>query len=68
VGEEQLGGPRELTSTLSDRFQWGIILTRISMGISLLFLLLLNVGDYQTLWVLDNQAGIQAGVFKWIWA
>ncbi|CAE6349108.1 unnamed protein product [Rhizoctonia solani] len=63
-----LGIMNRLHSKPQDRFQWGIILTRISMGISLLFLLLLGVGHYQTLWVLEEDKNMQAGVFRWIWA
>lgn len=52
----------------SDRYQWAIILSRFVMGWVLLFLLLLNIGRYQTLWVWLGQEKQQAGVFRWLWA
>ncbi|CAE6418925.1 hypothetical protein ACGC1H_006156 [Rhizoctonia solani] len=63
-----LGFMNRLHSKPRDRFQWGIIVTRFTMGFALLLLLLLNIGHYQSLWVYEGQEGQQAGVFKWIWA
>ncbi|EUC57236.1 low temperature requirement protein LtrA [Rhizoctonia solani AG-3 Rhs1AP] len=51
-----------------DRFQWGIIFIRFAMGFTLLLLLLLNIGRYQSLAVYKEQEGQQAGVFLWITA
>ncbi|KAF8694693.1 Bacterial low temperature requirement A protein (LtrA), partial [Rhizoctonia solani] len=61
-----LGIMNRIHSKPRDRFQWGIILTRILMGVALLFLLLLNIGHYQSLWVAEYDEYLQAGVFKWI--
>ncbi|KAG9125300.1 hypothetical protein FRC07_008196 [Ceratobasidium sp. 392] len=49
-----------------DRYQWGAIVARFAMGWLLIFLLLLNLGRYQSLWVYDNQHKHQAGVFLWL--
>ncbi|KAH7338473.1 hypothetical protein B0J17DRAFT_662609 [Rhizoctonia solani] len=63
-----LGIMNRIHSRPRDRFQWGIVLSRVCMGVALLFLLLLNVGDIQSLWIWDDQTSQQAGVFRWIWA
>lgn len=57
-----------MLSAISDRFQWGIIMSRFMMGLFLFILLLLNIGRYQSLWVWENQKKQQAGVFQWLWA
>ncbi|KAG8716085.1 hypothetical protein FRC08_009845 [Ceratobasidium sp. 394] len=49
-----------------DRYQWGAIMARFTMGWLLILLLLLNLGRYQSLWVYDNQHKHQAGVFLWL--
>ncbi|KAF8601825.1 hypothetical protein BDV93DRAFT_558208 [Ceratobasidium sp. AG-I] len=49
-----------------DRFQWGSILSRFSTGWALVFLLLLNLGRYQSLWASPSQIGHQAGVYRWL--
>ncbi|CUA67218.1 hypothetical protein RSOLAG22IIIB_13329 [Rhizoctonia solani] len=49
-----------------DRFQCGTIISRFLMGWTFLFLLLLNVGKYQQLWVSKGKEHEQAGVFLWI--
>ncbi|KAG8761109.1 hypothetical protein FRC11_014344 [Ceratobasidium sp. 423] len=63
-----LGLMNAVHSKPRDRFQWGIILTRIVMGSALLLLEVLNVGHYQTLWVIEDQLNQRAGVIRWIWA
>ncbi|CAE6483845.1 unnamed protein product [Rhizoctonia solani] len=63
-----LGIMNRVHSKPRDRFQWGIIFTRFAMGFTLLLLLLLNIGRYQSLWIYEGQEGQQAGVFLWIWA
>jgi hypothetical protein len=60
--------PNFLLVGFLDRFQWGTIISRFSMGWLLIFLLLLNVGKYQSLWVYTDQKKRQAGVFLWILA
>ncbi|CAE6494056.1 unnamed protein product [Rhizoctonia solani] len=49
-----------------DRFQCGAIISRFLMGWAFLFLLLLNIGGYQKLWVSKGHEHEQAGVFLWI--
>ncbi|KAJ1305000.1 hypothetical protein OPQ81_000043 [Rhizoctonia solani] len=49
-----------------DRFQCGAIISRFLMGWAFLFLLLLNIGEYQKLWVNKGHEREQAGVFLWI--
>ncbi|CAE6425178.1 unnamed protein product [Rhizoctonia solani] len=49
-----------------DRFQCGAIIGRFLMGWAFLFLLLLNIGSRQSLWVNRGQEHQQAGVFLWI--
>ncbi|CAE6529179.1 unnamed protein product [Rhizoctonia solani] len=49
-----------------DRFQCGAIISRLLMGWAFLFLLLLNVGKHQSLWVNRGDEHEQAGVFLWI--
>ncbi|KAF8601826.1 hypothetical protein BDV93DRAFT_607937 [Ceratobasidium sp. AG-I] len=49
-----------------DRYQWGSIISRFSTGFSLVFLLLLNIGRYQSLWAAEAQKSHQAGVFLWL--
>ncbi|QRW20603.1 low temperature requirement protein LtrA [Rhizoctonia solani] len=63
-----LGIMNRIHSKPRDRFQWGIVMSRIFMGFALLILLTLNAGSIQSLWVWDYQEGQQAGVFRWIWA
>ncbi|CAE6349136.1 unnamed protein product [Rhizoctonia solani] len=63
-----LGVMNRIHSKPRDRFQWGIIMSRIIMGLALIVLLVLNVGDIQSLWVWDYQESQQAGVFRWVWA
>ncbi|CAE6488593.1 unnamed protein product [Rhizoctonia solani] len=63
-----LGLMNRVHSKPRDRFQWGIILTRIFMGSALLLLEILNVGHYQTLWIIEGQWNRLAGVIRWIWA
>jgi hypothetical protein len=55
-----------LTQLPSDRFQCGAIISRFFMGWIFLFLLLLNVGEHQSLWVNKGHESEQAGVFLWI--
>ncbi|CEL63473.1 hypothetical protein RSOLAG1IB_10789 [Rhizoctonia solani AG-1 IB] len=49
-----------------DRFQCGTMISRFLMGWAFLFLLLLNVGKYQSLWVNKGDESQQAGIFLWI--
>ncbi|CAE6412995.1 unnamed protein product [Rhizoctonia solani] len=49
-----------------DRFQCGAIISRFLMGSIFLSLLLLNVGQHQSLWVNKGKENEQAGVFLWI--
>ncbi|KAL5634232.1 hypothetical protein ACGC1H_006150 [Rhizoctonia solani] len=49
-----------------DRFQCGAIIGRFLMGWAFLFLLLLNIGSHQSLWVNRGHEHEQAGVFLWI--
>ncbi|CAE7146740.1 unnamed protein product [Rhizoctonia solani] len=49
-----------------DRFQGGAIICRFAMGWAFLFLLLLNIGKRQSLWVNRGQEYEQAGVYLWI--
>ncbi|EUC57250.1 transmembrane protein, putative [Rhizoctonia solani AG-3 Rhs1AP] len=49
-----------------DRFQCGTIISRFLMGWAFFSLLLLNVGNQQTLWVSKGDEHEQAGVFLWI--
>ncbi|CAE6388699.1 unnamed protein product [Rhizoctonia solani] len=49
-----------------DRFQCGTIISRFLMGWAFFSLLLLNVGNQQTLWVSKRDEHEQAGVFLWI--
>ncbi|CAE6451731.1 unnamed protein product [Rhizoctonia solani] len=49
-----------------DRFQCGTVISRFLMGWAFLFLLLLNVGKHQSLWVNKGDEREQAGVFLWI--
>ncbi|CAE6410393.1 unnamed protein product [Rhizoctonia solani] len=63
-----LGLMNRLHSKPRDRFQWGIILSRLSMGFILLLLLNLNCGEIQSLWIREGQEKQQAGVFRWVWA
>ncbi|CCO34174.1 hypothetical protein BN14_08267 [Rhizoctonia solani AG-1 IB] len=63
-----LGAISRIHSRPRDRFQWGIIMSRIFMGTALIVLLALNFGEIQSLWVWDYQENQQAGVFRWIWA
>ncbi|CCO34175.1 hypothetical protein BN14_08268 [Rhizoctonia solani AG-1 IB] len=63
-----LGVMNRIHSKPRDRFQWGIVISRISMGVALIILLLLNVGSIQWLWVWDYEESKQAGVFRWVWA
>ncbi|CAE6439157.1 hypothetical protein ACGC1H_006898 [Rhizoctonia solani] len=50
-----------------DRFHWASILSRYAMGIVMLFLLLLNVGEIQH-WMEWTDEGLakRAAVFKWV--
>ncbi|CAE7226053.1 unnamed protein product [Rhizoctonia solani] len=50
-----------------DRFQWASIFSRYAMGIVMLFLLLLNIGEIQH-WMEWSEADLarRAGVFKWV--
>ncbi|EUC57251.1 transmembrane protein, putative [Rhizoctonia solani AG-3 Rhs1AP] len=50
----------------SDRYQWGVIASRISMGLILCLLLLLNIGKYQDLFVATDKLNQRAGVFQWL--
>ncbi|KAH7338463.1 hypothetical protein B0J17DRAFT_424007 [Rhizoctonia solani] len=60
-------GALDLThSKPRDRFQCGAIISRLLMGWAFLFLLLLNVGSRQSLWVNRGDEHEQAGVFLWI--
>ncbi|CAE6468043.1 unnamed protein product [Rhizoctonia solani] len=60
-------GALDLThSKPRDRFQCGAIISRLLMGWAFLFLLLLNVGKHQSLWVNRGDEHEQAGVFLWI--
>ncbi|KDN48901.1 hypothetical protein RSAG8_02254, partial [Rhizoctonia solani AG-8 WAC10335] len=53
----------------SDRYQWGVITSRLLMGTALCLLLLLNIGEYQELFVptdpIDKRKQ-RAGVFLWL--
>ncbi|CAE6451724.1 unnamed protein product [Rhizoctonia solani] len=49
-----------------DRFQCGAIISRFLMGWVFMFLLLLNVGEHQSLWVNKGHESEQAGIFLWI--
>ncbi|KEP46675.1 low temperature requirement protein LtrA [Rhizoctonia solani 123E] len=50
-----------------DRFQWASVFSRYAMGIVMMFLLLLNVGEIQH-WAEWTDEGLakRAGVFKWV--
>ena len=49
-----------------DRYHWASILSRFSMGCALILLLLLNIGQYQSLWAAPVQIARQAGVYRWL--
>ncbi|CUA69868.1 hypothetical protein RSOLAG22IIIB_04124 [Rhizoctonia solani] len=49
-----------------DRYQWGVITSRFSMGIVLCLLLLLNIGKYQELFVPQGHESQRAGIFLWL--
>ncbi|KAL5634227.1 hypothetical protein ACGC1H_006147 [Rhizoctonia solani] len=50
----------------SDRYQWGVIASRLLMGSILCLLLLLNIGEYQELFVAFDKRNQRAGVFQWL--
>ncbi|CAE6416296.1 unnamed protein product, partial [Rhizoctonia solani] len=50
-----------------DRFQWASIFSRYAMGITMLLLLLLNIGEIQHWYVsTDTEWARRAAVFKWV--
>ncbi|KAF8598972.1 hypothetical protein BDV93DRAFT_560873 [Ceratobasidium sp. AG-I] len=49
-----------------DRYHWASILSRFSMGCALVLLLLLNIGQYQSIWAAPDQIAQQAGVYRWL--
>ncbi|KAG8736597.1 hypothetical protein FRC10_009132 [Ceratobasidium sp. 414] len=50
-----------------DRFQWASIISRYTMGVAMMMLLLLNIGKYQTYFTpAEAPASQRAGVFNWI--
>ncbi|QRW20611.1 low temperature requirement protein LtrA [Rhizoctonia solani] len=61
-----LGALEFARSMPRDRFQCGAVISRLLMGWAFLFLLLLNVGKYQSLWVNKGDEYEQAGVFLWV--
>ncbi|CAE6427874.1 unnamed protein product [Rhizoctonia solani] len=49
-----------------DRYQWGVIISRFTMGAVFCLLLLLNIGKYQVLFVPPQDLRQRAGVFLWL--
>jgi hypothetical protein len=52
--------------TAPDRFQWGSIMSRFIIGFSLVLLLLLNIGQYQEMFVSADQDKKRAGIFLFL--
>ncbi|CAE6451712.1 unnamed protein product [Rhizoctonia solani] len=61
-----LGLQSLIHSCPSDRYQWGVIMCRLLMGLVLALLLLLNLGKYQEYFVLASETRQRAGVFQWL--
>ncbi|KAH7338454.1 hypothetical protein B0J17DRAFT_423918 [Rhizoctonia solani] len=53
-------------SSPRDRYQWGVIISRILMGSILALLLLLNLGKYQQFYVSPSLKSQRARVFNWL--
>ncbi|KAH7338450.1 hypothetical protein B0J17DRAFT_768552 [Rhizoctonia solani] len=61
-----LGFQSIIHSSPRDRYQWGVISSRLLMGFILALLLLLNLGRYQEFYIAKSLKNQRARVFNWL--
>ncbi|CAE6529196.1 unnamed protein product [Rhizoctonia solani] len=61
-----LGVQSIVHSRIRDRYQWGVIISRLLMGLILALLLLLNLGTYQAYYIPVSLKSQRARVYNWL--